>query len=367
MHLYERLGVRPLINAKGTYTLLSGSLMPPEVVAAMAEAARYYVNINELEAAVGARLAELTGAEAALVTGGCAAAQAQVAAACMAGTDPDKIRQLPDTTGLKHEIIMQRAHRNPYDQAFRLAGARIVEVETVAEFQAALTDRTCAVAHIMAFDSEGQIPFPQALELAHAAGLPLLVDAAAELPPAENLTRFVRMGADAVMFSGGKGLRGPQASGLLLGKRALIEAVALNACPNHSVGRPMKAGKEEIIGLLTAVELYLQRDHAAEWRHWESQLDYIADALATLPHVETGRVPEQWINHVPRLYVRWDETALRLTRAEAVEALRQGEPRIEVLETSLGLTISPNTLQLGEEEPIARRLREILGKGRAPA
>lgn len=364
MNLYERLGVRPLINAKGTYTVLSGSLMPPEVVAAMAEAARCYVDLNELEAAVGARLAELTGAEAALVTGGCAAAQAQVAAACMAGTDPEKIRQLPDTTGLKHEIIMQRAHRNPYDQAFRLAGAKIVEVDTVAEFQAALNDRTCAVAHIMAFEPNGQISLPEVLELAHAAGLPVLVDAAAELPPAENLTRFVQMGADAVMFSGGKGLRGPQASGLLLGKRALIEAAALNACPNHSVGRPMKAGKEEIIGLLTAVELYVQRDHAAEWRHWEGQLETIAAALADLPHVQTGRVPEHFINHVPRLYITWDKALLGVTQAEATEALRQGEPRIEVLETSLGLTVSPNTLQPGEEEPIARRLREILTASR---
>src|SRR5436309_12595715 len=197
----------------------------------------------------------------------------------MAGTDLQKIKQLPDSTAMRHKIVIQRAHRNQYDQSFRTAGARLIEVESRDELAAAIGPQTCAIAHIVAYEPKGQVKLPEVLEIAHAANLPVLVDAAAELPPPENLTRFVRMGCDAVMFSGGKGLRGPQTTGLLLGKSWLVEAARLNACPNHSVGRPMKAGKEEICGLLKAVEMYLARDHAAEWRRWEQQVAFVAEAV----------------------------------------------------------------------------------------
>jgi len=363
MGIYEQLGVRPLINAKGTYTMLSGSLMPPEVVEAMAEAARSFVNISELEEKVGSRLAELTGAEAALVTAGCAAALTQVTAACIAGADEAKIKQLPDLTGLKDEVIIPKAHRNPYDQAIRTVGVKMIEVGTVEEMVAAINPQTAALVYVVAFEPNSPIRLPDMLEAGQARGVPVLVDAAAELPPAENLTKFVKMGADAVMFSGGKGLRGPQASGLVLGKKELLRATALNACPNHSIGRPMKAGKEEIVGLWKAVELYVQQDHEAEWRAWQAQVNHIADALADLPHVETGPVPLEVINHVPRVAIRWDEEKLGLTTDDVVRQLSEGKPRIEVLVTRVGLTISPNTLQPDEEQIIAQRLREILGRG----
>jgi L-seryl-tRNA(Ser) seleniumtransferase len=361
--LYGRLGVRPVVNAKGTYTYLSGSVMLPETVEAMAEAARAFVDINELEDAAGRRLAELTGAEAAMVTGGCAAALTQTAAACMAGTDPARIKQLPDRTGMRHEIYIQRAHRNQYDQSFRMAGANLVEFDTIEELADLIGPDSCAVAHIAAYEPWGKAKIDAVLKLCGERKLPLLVDAAAELPPAENLTKFVRMGADAVMFSGGKGLRGPQASGLLLGKKWLVEAARLNACPNHSVGRPMKAGKEEIAGLLRAVELYVERDHEADWKRWEYQVDYVAKALASLKHVTTGSVPEHVINHVPRLWIKWDPSVVHLDVDAVLARLIEGEPRVAMLVTDCGLTMSPNNLEPGEEEIVARRLREVLAAG----
>lgn len=360
MGIYERLGVRTLINARGTYTYLSGSVMPPEVVAAMTEAARSFVDIHELHAAVGARIALLTGAEAALVTAGAAAALLQGTAACVVGCDAERIKRLPDVTGLKDEVVIQKAHRNAYDHAIQTVGVRLVEVETAEEMQAAAGPQTAMLHYTSAFGPDGKISLEEVIALGKATSIPVFVDAAAELPPAENLCGIVAMGADLVTFSGGKGLRGPQASGLLLGRRDLVEAAAANGCPNHSIGRPMKAGKEEIVGLLRAVELYLERDHEAEWAQWEDQIDHIARRVADIPGVETGRVPEHVLNHVPRLYVKIDADAVGKTQDGAVEALRSGDPKIEVLTTEMGLTISPNTLMPGEEKTLARRLREIL-------
>jgi L-seryl-tRNA(Ser) seleniumtransferase len=362
MGIYERLGVRTLINARGTYTYLSGSLMQPEVVEAMAEASRRFVDIRELEAAVGARLARLTGAESALVTAGAAAALTQGTAACVVGKDPESIKRLPDTHGLKDEAIIQKAHRNPYDQAIKQVGVKMVEVETLEEMKRAISPKTAMISYIVALEPQGKVSLEETLKIGKASRVPVFVDAAAELPPAENLTKFVKMGADLVAFSGGKGLRGPQTSGLLLGRRDLIEAAALNGCPNHSIGRPMKVGKEEIVGLLRAVELYLERDHEAECRQWESQIEYLERALKGIPGVETGRVPKHIVNHVPRLYLKIDPNVAGMAQEDVIEKLSQGDPRIEVLTTPLGLTICANTLQSGEEEHIARRLREILGR-----
>ncbi|MBI2193851.1 MAG: aminotransferase class V-fold PLP-dependent enzyme [Planctomycetes bacterium] len=361
MGIYERLGVRPLINAKGTFTMLSGSLMPPEVVAAMAEAARRYVNVAELEQRVGERLAELTGAGLGLVTAGAAAAITQCTAACMIGKDAAARRRLPDVAGLaKTEVITQKQHRNVYDQAVTMVGAKLIEVDGRAELEAAIRPGTAMLFYVQAFDPQSRVSLAEMIALGRARGVPVFVDAAAELPPADNLTKFIRMGADLVTFSGGKGLKGPQASGLLLGRKDLVEAAALNGCPNHGIGRPMKAGKEEIVGLLTAVELYVQRDHAADWARWEAQIAHVADVLSDVPHVKTGQVPKECINHIPRLYVQFDSERIRKTQQDVMRELQEGSPRIEVLETEKGVTISPNTLESGEEQVVARRLREIL-------
>lgn len=360
MSIYDQLGVRTLINAKGTYTHLSGSVMPPEVVEAMVEAAQHYVDINELQEAVGQRLATLLGAEAALVTAGAAAALVVGMAAIVAGDDAEKIKRLPDTSGMKNQAIIQKCQRNAYDHAIRQVGIELVEVETFDQMETALSEKTAVLLYVYAFDPNSAVKLPQVLALGKQRCVPVFIDAAAELPPPTNLKGFAQCGADLVTFSGGKGLRGPQASGLLLGRKDLLRAAALNMCPNHAVGRPMKVGKEEIIGLMKAVEIYLHRDHDAEWRRWERQMDSIAEAVAGIPGIATGRVPTEVINHVPRLYLTWDADSLHKTQEEVMEELHLGDPRIEVLVTQCGLTITPNTMRDGEEVVIARRLREIL-------
>jgi uncharacterized pyridoxal phosphate-dependent enzyme len=262
--LYQALGVRPLINANATLTVLGGSLMPAVVQEAMAKAAQCYVDINELQEAVGKRIAELTHNEGALVVGGCAAGLTEVTAALMAGTDPERIHQLPDTTGMRNEMLIHRTHRNPYDQAVRTAGATFVEFgqesgTKPADLEAAITDRTVGVFYVVAnWLRPGAMTLEETVAVSHRHGLPVVVDAAAQLPPVANLWRFTRdLGADVAVFSGGKNLNGPQATGLVVGRRSIVSATLRNGYPNHSVGRPMKIGKENIIGCLAAVEWYL--------------------------------------------------------------------------------------------------------------
>jgi L-seryl-tRNA(Ser) seleniumtransferase len=366
-NVYERLGVRPVINAVGTVTTLGGTLMPREVKQAMEEASRYFVPIHQLQAAVGRRLAELTGAEAAFVTAGASAGLCLATCAVTAGSDPKKMDQLPDLTGIRSEILIQKAHRNPFDHAFRMVGVRLVEVETEADVQKAVNPRTAAVAFVQSHLTLGhQIELPRMIALAHAAELPLILDAAAELPPAENLRKFTQMGADLVAFSGGKNLRGPQCSGLLLGRKDLVEAAYANSSPHTRFGRIAKVGKEEIIGLVTAVELYLSKDHDAERQEWTEMLKRVAVQLKGLPTVHTEFISNLDYSHSPRLSVQWDEPKLSLTVGQMIERLRSGTPSIEANDMASfrppwkGLGIFPYNLQPGEEMLVARRVREIV-------
>jgi L-seryl-tRNA(Ser) seleniumtransferase len=361
------LGVHPLINAVGTLTTLGGSLMPPEVKQAMEEASHHFVRIHELQGAVGHRLAELTGAEAAFVTAGASAALCLATCAVTAGSDPKKMGQLPDLTGMKHEILIQKAHRNPYDHAFRMVGAKLVDVETEDDVQKAVSKQTAAFAFVQSHLTVGnRIALERMIELSHAANVPLILDAAAELPPAENLSAFVKMGADLVAFSGGKNLRGPQASGLLLGRADLIAAAYANSFPNNRFARIAKVGKEEIAGLLAAVELYLKRDHLAERKAWGEMLERVADHLKGVPTVVTELIPNLDQSHSPRLSVQWDQQRLNLTVAQMVETLRAGNPSIEASNMAdfrppwKGLGIFPYNLLEGEEMIVARRVRAIL-------
>ena len=279
--LYARLGVKTFINAYGTLTTLSGTLMWPEVSKAMEEASKQFVQIHDLQAQVGRRLAELTGAEAAFVTAGASAALCLATCAVTAGDDPVKIDRLPDLTGMKSEIIIQKAHRNSYDHAFRMVGVTLVEVETADDIRRAINPKTAALAMVLSHNSLGhKVELEEMVALAHAAGLPLILDAAAETPPAENLRKFTKIGADLVAFSGGKNLRGPQCSGMLLGRKDLIQKAYANSAPHNRFARIAKVGKEEIVGLLTAVELYLERDHAAERKEYHAMLDRAARRLA---------------------------------------------------------------------------------------
>ena len=257
---YESLGVRPLINCEGTYTIISGSLILPEVRQAMVEASKQYVHLDELMEAVGARIGELMQCEWGLVTNGCAAALCQVTAACVAGTDREKMARLPDTTGMKNQVLVQPSHRHVYDHAVRMVGVEMVEVETLAELDAALSDRTAMLLVFGDAAERGPISVADMAAAGHKHGVPTFVDAAAERPDAPNW--YLEQGADAVAYSGGKCLRGPQASGLVLGRKELLQAAFLNGAPHHALGRPMKAGKEEIMGLLAGVEQWVVRDHA---------------------------------------------------------------------------------------------------------
>ena len=364
--MYARLGVRPFINAAGTYTSLSASLMPDEVVAAMERAARQYVPLRELHEAAGARIASLVGAEAALVTAGSAAALTLGTAACVCGDDQDAIRQVPDTTGLRSRVIIQRSHRFGYDHAIRNVGIELVEVETREELEAAVDDQTAMLFFLNVANDQGQLDREEFAEIGTQIGIPTLIDAAADLPPADNLRAFTEMGYDLVAFSGGKGLRGPQCSGLLLGRSDLLAAAYLNGSPHsNSIGRIAKVGKEEIVGLTRAVELFVEKDHDAEWREWERRVSVITDAVADISGIT---LREQFVPHianaVPHAAIEWNPDTIAMTRADVAAALRDGEPSIEPRPSAgeaARLEIGVWMMQPGDAEIVAERSAEILG------
>ena len=356
---YEDLKVRPLINCVGTITTLSGSLILPEVRQAMNDASRRYVIIDELMAGVGARLAEIMQCEWGLVTNGCAAALTQVTAACVAGTDPELMQRLPDTTGMKNEVIVQTAHRMGYDRAITSVGTRLIEVTTHAELEAAYTDRTAMLFLFGDASERGEISVKEMVDSGHARGVPSLVDAAAEQPNVPNW--YLAQGADAVAYSGGKCLRGPQASGMVLGRKELLQAAFANGSPHGSIGRPMKAGKEEIMGMLAAAEQWVVRDHAAELHEWDRRLQVIADSVTTFASVTTSIRTPKPSNVAPHMSIMWDAAELGVSPAEAKQQLSAGEPRIEISGGGDSLTINPYMMEEGEETIVALRLAQLLG------
>ncbi len=363
---FKELGVRRILNAAGTYTMLTGSLMPEEVIDAWNYAARSFVVLDELHDAVGRRIAELLGAEAAMVTAGAASALTLGTAACITGKDPEKIRRLPNTEGMKNEVIIQKSHRFAYDHAVRNCGVKLVEVETVEELEAAINERTAMMLFLNLADPKGKIKREEFVALGKKHGIPTFNDAAADVPPVENLKKYIAMGFDLVTFSGGKGLRGPQSAGLLLGRKDLIEAARLNTCPHaDTIGRGMKVNKEELLAMLVAVERYLSLDHEKEWRELERRAQTIVKAVSNIPTVQTEIVVPEIANHVPHVHIRWDAARLGLTPAEAKRRLREGDPSIEVTPSSDDvLVVNPWMLEPGETEIVARRLREVLRSGR---
>jgi uncharacterized pyridoxal phosphate-dependent enzyme len=373
--IYSALGVRPLINALSTYTRLGGSIMPPEVVAAMAEASRSHVNIEELQEAVGRRIAELTHNEAAYVATGAAAGLVLATAAIVAGRDPEKIKQLPDLTGMKNEVVCHKAHRNGYDHAVRSVGVKMVEIGTrehtdPAEMEAAINENTALAFWTQgAMSGPGDIPIQQFIEIAHAHGIPVLVDAAAQLPPVENLWRFTQMGADVVVFSGGKDLHGPQASGLILGRKEIIDTCRLHGSPNHSIGRPMKVGKEEMVGLLAAVKWYLGLDHEARGAQFEKWVADWCEALNAIPGVTAERsFPNGAGQAVPRAKVTFDIERLGITADEIVQRLLDGDPSIAVAPNGpTSIYLNPYTLQPGEEKIVQEQLIALLQSVQQPS
>jgi len=355
------LGVRSFINAAGTFTALSGSLMPPEVMAAMQVASRKYTRLDELHQAVGRRIAERLGCEAALVTAGCASAMSLATAACIAGDDPELIRRLPDTKGMKNEVIVQKTHRVAYDHAIRNAGATMIEVETREELERAINDRTAMLFFFNAADPRGQIHHEEFVKLGEKHGVPTLNDAAADIPPVDNLWKYTNMGFDLVAFSGGKGLRGPQSTGLLLGRADLIAAAWLNNNPHSdSLCRTNKVNKEEVVGMLVALERYLDEDHEALWNEWEARCQHIAKALEPFEDVQTRVDVPEIANAVPHLRITWDEQRRGFGPAELAQRLRDGEPRIEVSPGAVRrFSIGVWMMEPGDDQIVAERLRAI--------
>lgn len=368
--IYESVGVRPLINARGTVTIVGASRTLPEVKHAMEEASRDYVQIDELMEGVGRRLAELTGAEWGIVTSGASAALTVAAAGCITGGDPDKLAQLPDLRGLKDEVIAPRYSRTAYDHAVKGVGARIVEVADREQFELAMGPRTAMVMVLAGRASdEGPLSLKEIASLAGPLSIPILVDAAADELVVPN--PYLTQGADLVAYSGGKCLRGPQCAGLLIGRKSMAQAAWVNSAPHHGLGRGLKVGREEIMGMLAAVEMWKKRDHAEETRIWTSWLDHISRRLQSVSGVTTEiRQPQGRSNRTPSLWVQWDSTRIPLTGDDVERLLWDGEPRIAVSGAGSFLPFPPNMepnisvvpyqLDAGEERVIADRVYEVL-------
>jgi uncharacterized pyridoxal phosphate-dependent enzyme len=360
---FRDLGVRPFIKAAGTYTAMTASLMAREVMDAINFASRHYVMLDELHDKVGERIAALIHAEGAMVTSGAASALTLGTAAVLTGTDRQKIAALPDLAGMKSEVIVQKAHRFGYEHAVRNCGVRLVEVETPEDLDRAVNDKTAMMLFYNNNTREGRIQDEAFVTLGKKHGIPTLNDAAADVPPVENLWKYTKMGFDLVAFSGGKGLRGPQSAGLLVGRKHFIAAARLNGPPNgNAIGRGLKVNKEEMVGMLAALERYVALDHASELHDFERRAETIRSSASAVPGVKAEVFVPEVANHVPHVRISWDAAAKGITATEAVKALRDGEPSIGTRAEGDALVVGVWMMQPGEDKVVARRLREVLEK-----
>ena len=363
---FRDLGIRPFINASGTYTAMTASLMPPEVMDAIAYASKHYVMLEELQQKVGERIASLVHAEGAMVTSGAASALTLGTAAVLTGTDQRKMVSLPELTGMKSEVIIQKAHRFGYDHAVRNCGVRMVEVETREDLERAVNDKTAMMIFYNNNNKEGRIQDEEFVQLGKKHSIPTMNDAAADVPPVDNLWKYTKMGFDLVAFSGGKGIRGPQSAGLLLGRKDLIAAARLNAPPNgNTIGRGMKVNKEEIVGMLAALELYLKKDHAREQQEFEKRAEAIRASAASVAGAKAEVFVPEVANHVPHVRISWDGGNAAQASA-VVAAMRDGEPSIAIRSEEQNLVIGVWMMRQGEEKIVARRLKEVLTKRTLP-
>lgn len=361
--LFKELGVTPVINASVTMTFLSGSLMMPEVLEAINATSHDFANMFDLQDKVGAKIAEMLHCEAAMVTSGAACAMLLGTAAAITGTDEKKIKALPNYLGERPEVIMQKTHRYLFDQAITTTGAKIVEVEGPAEMEKAFNANTVMALFFNAAD-KSSVTHEDFIALCKKHKVPSFVDAAADVPPVENLYRFQKLGYDLVTFSGGKMIRGPQSAGLLFGRKDLIEAAKLNHSPHEApIGRPMKVNKEEMFGMYAALKSYLERDHKKEWADWMARTKRIGSILEKVPTVTTEtKVPEGQANIFPSLHVQWDQAKIKTTAREVVEALRSGTPSIVANGHGPVLTIGVVLLRADQVDVVAKRVKEILEK-----
>lgn len=364
---FKELGVKPFINAAGTYTTLTASLMMPEVVAAYEYASKTFVRLNELHDACGKKIAEMIGVEACMITSGAASALTVGTAACITGTDQQKILRIPDLTGMKSEVIVQKSHRYGYDHAVRNCGVKMIEVETAEELERAINPNTAMMLFFNANNNVGKIKDEEFVALGKKHKIPTFNDASADVPPVNNLWKWSKMGFDLVTFSGGKGIRGPQSAGVLLGRKDLIEAARMNGWPNSdSIGRGMKVNKEELLGMMVAIESYIKRDHAADWKEWEKRCKVIADSVGNLPSVSTEQFQFEIANAVPHLRIKWDTDKIKISVADMVKKLKESDPSIEVNPSSRkDLVIGVWMLEPGEAQIVAKKIRELLRSAQA--
>ena len=362
---FRELGVRPFINAAGTYTAMTASLMPSEVVDAIEYASRHYVMLDELHDRVGERIASLVKCEAAMVTAGAASALTLGTAAVLTGTDRQKIVDLPDLSTMKSEVIIQKSHRFGYDHAVRNCGVKLVEVETREDLERSVSEKTAMMLFYNNNNPVGKIRDEEFVQLGKKHGIPTFNDAAADVPPVENLWKYTQMGFDLVTFSGGKGIRGPQSAGLLLGRKDLIGAARLNAPPNgNTVGRGMKVNKEEMLGMLAALELYLEKDHEKERREFDKRAEEIRRQATSVPGVTAEIFVPEVANHVPHVRITWDAAALGVTADAVVKSLKDGEPSIGARSEGPAIVVGVWMMRNGEDKVVARRLREELSRAR---
>lgn len=367
---FKELGVRPFINAAGTYSVLTASLMRPEVMDAMNYASKEFVRLNDLHDAIGKRIAELIGCEAAMVTSGAFAAMIVGTAACITGKNEDLIKRIPnhaDAPGAKTESIIQKKHRYGYDHAVRNCGVKFIEVETAEELERAISDKTATLHFFCDAEPRGKISAEEFAKLGKKHNIPTFADAADILPPTSNLTKYLKLGFDLVTFSGGKGLRAPQSTGLLLGRKDLIEAARMNCAPNgDTIGRGTKVNKEEMLGMMVAIEIYLKRDAEAEWKEWERRAKVITNSVAKVPSMKSEVNVPPIANHAPIVRLMWEKAALKLTADEIRKQMKDGTPSIELApgnspadQEKQQIGVGVWQMQPGEAEIVAKRLREV--------
>ena len=370
---YQNLGVNTVINGWSWVTVVGGSLMPQPVMDSMLEASRNFVDMHELNQKAGEEIARITGAESGLVTAGSAAGMQLQAAACITGTDSAKISKLPDTRKLKNQIVIHRMHRVSYDRCFRGAGADLVEIGDSGntepwELEEAINKKTAAVAYIFGPRKSGDLSLETVVDIAHSHVVPVIVDAAAMLPPVENLTKYIELGADMVSFSGGKGIMGPQSSGVRCGRKDLIEAAYLNAAPNsQGIGRPAKVSKENIAGLITALQLFVDRDYVSVLDDWRNKCDYIVNQLKTIASIrvslsEADPSLEDSKSNFPRVLIYFEKDWTGPDESEVISMLKNSDPPIYLGTAGPegGIAVIPVNLQDGEEEIVASSIQKVI-------
>lgn len=364
--VFEELGVRTFINAAGNYTVMTGSLMPLEVMQAMDVASKKYVMLDELQDKVGAKMAALCRAEAAMVTAGCWSALMLGIAGVLTGTDAKKVIRLPfvQGSGMKSTVILQKSYSLGYDHALTQTGVTLIIVETREELEKAINEDTAMLWFLNREAPKGAIKHEEWIQIAKKHNIPTMIDIAADVPPVENLWKFNDMGFDLVAISGGKAMCGPQSAGILMGKKDLIAAARLNANPRNGIGRGQKVNKEEVVGMYVALEKFINRDHSKQWKIWEDKIAVVNNAVSSVKSVKTEIIVPPTDNNMPSLKISWDNNTVKLTRDEMGQKLRTGNPSVEVIswedENSIRITVHP--LQPGEEKIVAARIKEELQK-----